>query len=281
VAFDPGLVLELIETERVDVMGGVPTMLIAMMEHPDFTTRDLSSLRSVLSGGATVPAELVRRIESTLGVRFGIVYGQTEASPVITQTRLDDTPADKAETIGQPQPQQEVKVVDPVTGAIVPPGAVGEICSRGYNTMLGYFEMPEATAETIDGDGWLHTGDLGTMDERGYLRIEGRLKDMVIRGGENLYPREIEELLFTHPAVADVAVVGVPDDTWGEELAAVVRRAPGHAEVTEQELRSFVRERLAPQKAPRLWAFVDELPLTPSGKVQKFVLRERLTKGDI
>jgi len=281
VAFDPGLVLELIETERVDVMGGVPTMLIAMMEHPDFTTRDLSSLRSVLSGGATVPAELVRRIESTLGVRFGIVYGQTEASPVITQTRLDDTPADKAETIGQPQPQQEVKVVDPVTGAIVPPGAVGEICSRGYNTMLGYFEMPEATAETIDGEGWLHTGDLGTMDERGYLRIEGRLKDMVIRGGENLYPREIEELLFTHPAVADVAVVGVPDDTWGEELAAVVRRAPGHAEVTEQELRSFVRERLAPQKAPRLWAFVDELPLTPSGKVQKFVLRERLTKGDI
>ena len=280
-AFDPGLVLELIETERVGVMGGVPTMLIAMMEHPDRETRDLSSLRSVLSGGSTVPAELVRRIESTLGLRFGIVYGQTEASPVITQTRLDDTPEDKAETIGQPQPQQEVKVVSTEDGAVVAPGHIGEICSRGYNVMLGYFENPEATAETIDGDGWLHTGDLGTMDERGYLRIEGRLKDMVIRGGENLYPREIEELLFTHPAVAEVAVLGVPDEKWGEELACVVRRAPGHEGVTDQELRTFVRERLAPQKAPRLWAFVDELPLTPSGKIQKFVLRDRFEKGEL
>jgi fatty-acyl-CoA synthase len=279
-AFDPGLVLELVETERVDVMGGVPTMLIAMMEHPDFATRDLSSLRAVLSGGSTVPADLVRRIESTLGVRFGIVFGQTEASPVITQTRLDDSPDDKAETIGQPQAQQEVKVIDPETGTIVPPGTIGEICSRGYNTMLGYFEMPEATAEAVDDDGWLHTGDLGTMDERGYLRIEGRLKDMVIRGGENLYPREIEELLFTHPAVAEVAVLGIPDERWGEELAAVVRRSPG-AEVTEQELRTFVRERLAPQKAPKVWAFVDELPLTPSGKIQKFVLRDRLVEGDL
>src|SRR5690606_6336030 len=169
----------------------------------------------------------------------------------------------------------------PATGEIVPTGTTGEICSRGYNTMLGYFEMPEATAETIDRDGWLHTGDLGTMDERGYLRIEGRLKDMVIRGGENLYPREIEELLFEHPAVAEVAVLGVPDDKWGEELAAVVRRAPGHEAVTEQELRSYVRERLSPQKAPRIWAFVDELPLTPAGKIQKFVLRDRLVDGTI
>ena len=280
-AFDPGLVLELVETERANVMGGVPTMLIAMMEHPAFATRDLSSLRSVLSGGSTVPAELVRRIESTLGIRFGIVYGQTEASPVITQTRLDDTPEDKAETIGRPQPQQDVKIVDPATGDVVPVGQIGEICARGYNVMLGYFEMPDATAETIDADGWLHTGDLATMDDRGYLRIEGRLKDMVIRGGENLYPREIEELLFTHPAVAEVAVLGVPDDTWGEELAAVVRRAAGHEAVTDVELRTFVRERLAPQKAPRIWAFVDELPLTPSGKIQKFVLRERLEKGEL
>ena len=279
--FDPALVLELIETERVGVMGGVPTMLIAMMEHPDLAARDLSSLRSVLSGGSTVPADLVRRIEATLGLRFGIVYGQTEASPVITQTRLDDTPGDKAETIGQPQPQQEVKVVSPEDGAVVPPGRIGEIHCRGYNVMLGYFENPEATAETIDADGWLHTGDLATMDERGYLRIEGRLKDMVIRGGENLYPREIEELLFTHPAVAEVAVLGVPDERWGEELAAVVRPAPGHDAVTEQELRSFVRERLAPQKAPKRWAFLDELPLTPSGKIQKYVLRERFVKGEL
>jgi fatty-acyl-CoA synthase len=280
-AFDPGLVLELIETERVDVMGGVPTMLIAMMEHPDFSTRDLASMGAVLSGGATVPADLVRRIESTLGVRFCIVYGQTEASPVITQTRLDDDPADKAETIGQPQPQQEVKIVDPVTGEIAPPNAIGEICARGYNVMIGYFDMPDATAETIDNDGWLHTGDLATMDERGYLRIEGRLKDIVIRGGENLYPREIEELLFTHPAVAEVAVLGVPDDKWGEELAAVVRLAPGHEGITGQELHAFVRERLAPQKAPRKWAFLEELPLTPSGKIQKFVLRERFVKGEL
>jgi fatty-acyl-CoA synthase len=280
-SFDPGLALELIESEGVQIMGGVPTMLIAMLEHPDFGTRDTSTVRAVLSGGSTVPAELVRKIESTLGVRFGIVFGQTEASPVITQTRLDDSPEDKAETIGRPHPQQEAKVVDPVTGAIVPPGTIGEICSRGYNTMLGYFEMPEATAETIDADGWLHTGDLGTMDERGYLRIEGRLKDMVIRGGENLYPREIEELLFEHPAVAEVAVLGVPDERWGEELAAVVRRAPGHEAVTDQELRSYVRERLSPQKAPRIWAFVDELPLTPSGKIQKFVLRDRLVGGSL
>jgi fatty-acyl-CoA synthase len=279
--FDPGLVLELIESEHVQVMGGVPTMLIAMLEHPDFATRDVSSLRAVLSGGATVPAELVRRFEAALGVRFGIVFGQTEASPVITQTLLDDSPEDKAETIGQPHPHQEVKVIDPLTGDIVAPGTIGEICARGYNTMLGYFEMPDATAEAIDGDGWLHTGDLGTMDERGYLRIEGRLKDMVIRGGENLYPREIEELLFSHPAVAEVAVLGVPDAKWGEELAAVVRRAPGHEDVGEQELRAFVRERLAPQKAPRIWAFVDELPLTPSGKIQKFVLRDRLVGGEL
>jgi fatty-acyl-CoA synthase len=279
--FDPGRALELVEAEAVQVMGGVPTMLIALLEHPDFASRDTSSLKSVLSGGATVPAELVRKVETALGVRFGIVFGQTEASPVITQTLLDDSPEDKAETIGQPHPQQEVKVIDPATGEIVPIGTMGEICSRGYNTMLGYLEMPEATAATIDAEGWLHTGDLGTMDERGYLRIEGRLKDMVIRGGENLYPREIEELLFSHPAVADVAVLGVPDERWGEELAAVVRRAPGHEGVTDAELRAFVRERLSPQKAPRRWAFVDELPLTPSGKIQKFVLRDRFTSGEL
>src|SRR4051794_12188626 len=169
-AFDPGVVLELIETERANVMGGVPTMLIAMMEHPDFARREISSLRAVLSGGSTVPAELVRRIEGTMGVKFGIVYGQTEASPVITQTRLDDSAEDKAETIGQPQPQQEVKIIAPATGDTLPIGERGEICTRGYNVMLGYYDMPDATAETIDAEGWLHTGDLATMDERGYSR---------------------------------------------------------------------------------------------------------------
>jgi fatty-acyl-CoA synthase len=279
-AFDPDLVLELVETERATIAGGVPTMLLAMMERPSFADRDLSSLRAVISGGSTVPADLVRRIEAALGIRFSIVFGQTEASPVMTQTKLDDTPEDKAETIGRAQPQQEIAIVDEQNRP-VPCGTIGEIVGRGYNVMLGYFEMPDATTAAIDADGWLHTGDLGTMDERGYLRIEGRIKDMIIRGGENLYPREIEELLFTHPAVADVAVVGIPDDKFGEEVAAVVRRAPGHDEVGETELRAYVRERIAPQKAPRRWAFVDEFPLTPSGKIQKFVLREKLVKGEL
>ena len=279
-AFEPGLVMGLIEQERATHLGAVPTMLIAMMEHPDFAGRDLSSLRSVGSGGSTVPAELVRRIESTLGVRFGIVYGQTEASPVITQTRLDDTIADKAETIGQALDHTEVKIVDPVTGETVAPGETGELCARGYLVMKEYFEMPEATADAIDADGWLHTGDLCSMDERGYCRVTGRLKDMIIRGGENVYPREIEEVLFSHPAVSDVAVVGVPDDKWGEQVAAFVRcSAPQGDRPSEQELFDFVRQHLAPHKTPRYWVFVDDFPLTASGKVQKFVLREQWEKG--
>ena len=278
--FDPALVLELLETERANVMGGVPTMLIAMMEHPDFPGRDLSALRAVLSGGSTVPAELVRRIESTLGIRFGIVYGQTEASPVITQTRLSDTPEDKALTIGQPLPQTEVKIVDPETGEVVPPGVVGELCTRGYLVMAEYFEMPEATAEAIDGEGWLHTGDLCAMDERGYSTVQGRLKDMIIRGGENIYPREIEEVLYGHPAVGDVAVVGLPDEKWGEEVGAFVRPAAG-ATVTAEELRPPPPQHLSPHKTPREWVVVDELPLTASGKIQKFVLREQWEKGEL
>jgi len=277
-AFDPGFVLELIERERGSLLLGVPTMQIALTEDPDMATRDLSSLRSAVSGGALVPAELVRRIEGMLGVRFCIVYGSTECSPLVTMTRFDDTPEDKAETIGRPIPQVEVKIADP-TGAVVGPGVVGELCTRGYHIMTGYFENPDATAEAIDDDGWYHTGDLGSMDERGYCRIEGRLKDMIIRGGENIYPREIEDALFTHPAIADVAVVGVPDDKWGEQVAAFVRPAAGET-ATETELFAFLRERLAPYKTPRHWVFVDDYPLTASGKIQKFVLRERFVKGE-
>jgi fatty-acyl-CoA synthase len=277
--FDPGLVLGLIEAERGTHLGAVPTMLIAMMEHPEFAGRDLSSMRSVGSGGSTVPADLVRRIESTLGVRFGIVFGQTEASPVITQTRLDDTAEDKAGTIGQPLPHTEVKIVDPVTGQVMAPGETGELCTRGYLVMKEYFDMPEATAEAIDADGWLHTGDLCSMNERGYAVVTGRLKDMIIRGGENVYPREIEEVLFTHPAVADVAVVGVPDDKWGEQVAAFIRVAGGADRPSEQELFDFVRSTLAAHKTPRSWIFVDDFPLTASGKVQKYVLREQWEKG--
>jgi fatty-acyl-CoA synthase len=275
VAFDPGLYLELMETHRATVTCGAPTMLIAALEHPDRRRRDLSSLRIVTSGGATVPVELVRNVEAAFGVRFTIIFGQTEASPCITGTHLDDTPEDKSETLGQPLPQTEVKIIDPATGETVPTGGIGELCCRGYLVMAGYYNMPEATAEAIDAEGWLHTGDLASMDERGYCRIEGRLKDMIIRGGENIYPREIEELLFTHPAVGDVAVVGAPDPKWGEEVAAFVRPAPGTSP-TPEELFAFCRAHLAPYKAPKRWIFCDSFPTTPSGKIQKNVLRERL-----
>jgi fatty-acyl-CoA synthase len=279
-AFDPGFVLELIEREGGTLMLGVPTMLIAMMEHPSIQTRDLGSLRAAVSGGSLVPAQLVKQIESTLGVQFCIVYGTTECSPLITQTRLDDSPEDKATTIGRAVPQVEVKIVNTETGETVAPGVVGELCARGYLVMTEYFGMAEATAEAIDTDGWYHTGDLASMDTRGYCRIEGRLKDMIIRGGENIYPREIEDILFTHPAVADVAVVGIPDDKWGEQVAAFVRVTDG-ANVTADELAAFVRSSAASYKAPRRWAFVDSFPLTASGKIQKFVLRDRLVAGEI
>ena len=279
-AFDPAFVLELMERERATFLLGVPTMLIAMMEHPDLNTRDLSSLRGALSGGSLVPAELVRRIESTLGVRFCIVYGTTECSPLVTQTRLDDTPEDKAETIGLPIPQTEVKIIDPSSREIVPTGTVGELCCRGYLVMTGYNDMPEATAEAIDADGWYHTGDLASMDERGYCRIEGRLKDMIIRGGENIYPREIEDVLFAHPDIAEIAVVGIPDEKWGEQVAAFVRMQPGAA-LNAVELKAYVREHLAPYKSPSRWIAVDAFPLTGSGKIQKFVLRDRFLAGEL
>jgi fatty-acyl-CoA synthase len=279
-AFDPGFVLELIEREGGTAMLGVPTMQIALLEHPDVATRDLSKLRSAVSGGSLVPAELVRRIESTFGVRFCIVYGTTECAPLVTMTRFDDTPEDKATTIGRPMPQTEVKIIDPLSGAIVPTGTVGELCARGYMVMHGYFENPTATADAIDVGGWYHTGDLASMDERGYCRIEGRLKDMIIRGGENIYPREIEDVLFAHPGVGDVAVVGIPDDKWGEQVAAFVRLADDAA-ATPTELSSYVREQLAAFKVPRTWVFVDAFPLTGSGKVQKFVLREQFLAGEL
>ena len=277
--FDPGRLLELAENEKATHLLGVPTMLIACMEHPDMPQRDLSSLRAVTSGGASVPAELVREIESRLGVQFSIIYGQTEASPVITMTRLDDSPEDKAESIGQPLLQTEVKIVDPASGAILPVDATGELCTRGYLVMTGYFENPEATAKAIDAEGWLHTGDLAAMDARGYFYIRGRLKEMVIRGGENLFPVEIESVLHEHPEVADVAVVGVPDPKMGEELAAFIRCA-GAKPPSPEDLRAHVRANLAAQKTPRYWIFVNEFPLTGSGKVQKFVLRERWENGE-
>ncbi len=278
-AFEPGRALELVESERATHFLGVPTMLIAMMEHGSFASRDLGSLRVVVSGGASVAPELVRSIESRLGVSFSIVYGQTESSPVITQTRLHDTPEDKAETVGPPLPSTEVKIVDPMTHEIVAPGVVGELCTRGYLVMHEYFDKPDATRAAIDADGWLHTGDLATMDERGYCRITGRLKDMVIRGGENLFPAEIEAVIHEHPEVAEVAVIGVPDSKMGEELVAFVRSATS-TPPTVESLRTHVRARLAAPKTPRYWIFIDAFPLTGSGKIQKFVLRERWDRGE-
>jgi fatty-acyl-CoA synthase len=278
-AFDPALVLELLEAERAAVFGGVPTMMIAMLDHPDFGRRDLSSLRVAVSGGSPVPAGLVRRVEQRLGIRFSIVFGTTECSPLITQVKPDDSAEDRAETLGSPLPQTEVQVTDVMTGEPVPIGQPGELCARGYLVMRGYHDAPQATAAAIDAGGWYHTGDLASLDGRGYLRIEGRIKDMIIRGGENIYPREIEDVLFAHPAIAEAAVIGLPDPQWGEVVAAFIRLGPGatgQAAPGPQELRAYCRERLAPYKTPVRWEFVDAFPMTPSGKIQKFKLRESL-----
>jgi fatty-acyl-CoA synthase len=283
-AFDPALVLELLEAERGTVFAGVPTMMIAMLGHPDIERRDLSSLRVAVSGGSPVPAELVRRVERRLGVRFSIVFGTTECSPLITQVKLDDSEQDRAETLGTPLPHTEVMIVGlggsaGIAGP-VPVGQPGELCARGYLVMRRYHDAPEATAAAIDADGWYHTGDLASLDGRGYLRIEGRIKDMIIRGGENIYPREIEDALFAHPAVAEAAVVGVPDQTWGEVVAAYVRLGPpipGQPAPSPAELRAHCREHLAPYKTPQHWVFVDAFPMTPSGKIQKYKLRESFT----
>ena len=278
-AFDPAIVLEMFATYRGNAMVGVPTMLIAMLEHPTFPTTDLSSVKAICSGGSTVPAPLVKRLEEKLGAPFTIVFGQTECSPVAAQTRTDDSVEDKAGTIGLPLPNMETRIIDPSTGETVPIGTIGEFCTRGYHVMLGYFEMPEATRAAIDADGWLHTGDLCAMDARGYCTVEGRLKDMIIRGGENIYPRELEELLFQHPKVGEVAVIGVPHEKWGEEVAAFIRPVSG-AVIDKDELTDYMRSRLAPHKTPKHWIVVEAFPLTGSGKIQKFKLRDAWTKGE-
>ncbi|MFV0278939.1 MAG: AMP-binding protein, partial [Parahaliea sp.] len=277
--FDPGLMLELIETYRAKNLTGVPTMLVAVLEHRDFERRDLSSIEFIGSGAATVPAALVRKLEQAINAPVVISFGQTECSPTATMTLPTDSVEDKALTVGRPMPHTEAKIIDPETGKTLPTGTIGEFCTRGYHVMLEYFDLPEATAATIDTDGWLHTGDLCSMDERGYITVEGRLKDMIIRGGENIYPREIEEILFRHPSVGDVAVVGLPDERLGEEVAAFLRPAPG-ATLNHAELFDYLRQELSPQKTPRLWFEVDAFPLTGSGKIQKFRLREQWQAGE-
>lgn len=279
--FDPALMLETLQTYRGTHTLLVPTMLIALLDHPDREKYDLSSLQAIMSGAATVPASLVRRTTETLGCRTTILFGQTEMHGVIAQTRVTDSPEDQSETVGQPLPHLEVKIADEVTGEVRPIGEPGEICCRGYQNMIEYHEMPEETQTTIDAEGWLHMGDWGSMDERGFIKITGRLKDMIIRGGVNIYPREIEEFLMTHPAIAEVSVVGVPDEKWGEQLAAVIRLAPGAAEPAVEEMRAFCRAEMSAHKTPAYWSFVGELPMTPTGKVKKYVLREQVASGDL
>jgi fatty-acyl-CoA synthase len=271
--FDPALMLRLIESERGTITLSVPTMLIAMLEHSDRTARDLSSWRMTALGGAPVPVDLIRRSEHLLNVQVTIGFGQTEASPYITHT-LPNDPNDRwHETVGRALPQTEVKIADPITGETVPRNVLGEICTRGYAVMAGYFDNSAATSAALDAEGWLHTGDLGTMDDDGYCRVQGRLKDMIIRGGENIYPREIEDLLFTHPLVGDAAVIGVPDDTWGEIVVAFIRPAAA-GQPSEESLIAHCRQHLATFKTPRHWRFIDQFPQTASGKIQKFALRD-------
>jgi fatty-acyl-CoA synthase len=273
IAFDPLKALQVISSERCTMLGGVPTMLIAIMQHPDFSQYDLSSLRSVISGGSPVPVYLMEQVKERMGADVAIVFGQTEASAAITLTRQDDSFELKSATVGVPMPHGEIKIINPATGELVPCGERGELCCRGYLVMDGYYKMPEKTAETIDSDGWLHSGDLATMDAHGYVNIVGRLKDMIIRGGENIFPREVEEFLIRHPKVADVQIVGVPDKFFGEEQLAVVILREGE-ELTEQELRDYSKGQISHQKIPRYFQFVRSYPLTASGKVQKFILRE-------
>jgi fatty-acyl-CoA synthase len=272
--FEPGFVLRLIDRERVEFMLGSASMYRMMLDHPTFSRTGLSTLRLVCAGGMVVPPQLVRTFEEQLNIPFTIVYGMTETCGISMQTSADDAIEDKAHTIGRPLPHVEVKICDPHAGATLAPGELGEICVRGYLVMAGYFEMPDATRSTIDPEGWLHSGDLGRMDARGYLTVEGRVKEMIIRGGENIYPREIEEVLSSHPAVAAIAIVGLPDKVYGEQVGAFVRLRAEHT-ARADELTTFCRQHLAPYKTPKTWEFVDELPLTASGKVQKFLLREQ------
>jgi fatty-acyl-CoA synthase len=279
--FNPGLMLELIEAEHCQTTLIVPTMILALMDHPDRPKRDLSSLRTILSGAAHVPAALVKRTQDVLGTGICIIYGQTESNGPITITAPDDSVQDQAETVGRPLAHVEVKIVDPVSMETVPVNTVGEIWARGYQIMTGYYGQPEATKATIRPDGWLRTGDLGTLDERGYVKITGRLKDMIIRGGMNLYPKEIEDVLFDHPGVGQIAVVGVPDEKWGEIVAAVVVPKNAEAPPTADELYAYCRANLAPQKAPERWFFVRNFPLTSTGKIQKNVLGDWIKTNTI
>jgi len=276
--FHPETVLRTVEAERCTALHGVPTMFIAELDHPNFARYDLSSLRTGIMAGSPCPIEVMKRVIREMYMsEITIAYGQTESSPVITQTRTEDPVELRVATVGRALPDVEVKIVDIDTGATLPAGRQGELCTRGYHVMKGYYKMPEETARVIDADGWLHTGDLAVMDENGYCKITGRIKNMIIRGGENIYPREIEEFLYTHPKIADVQVYGVPDRKYGEQVMAAVKLKEG-VNASEDEIREFCRGQIANYKIPYYVKFVDEFPMTASGKIQVFKLREMAIK---
>ena len=272
--FDAEKVLQAVHEDRCTALLGVPTMFIAELEHPEYEKYDTSSLRTGIMAGSPCPEEVMKQVVNDMGAEeITIAYGQTESSPVITQTRTEDPIERRVSTVGRKLPDVEVKIVDPETGEEVESGEPGELCTRGYHVMKGYYKMPDKTEETIDEDGWLHTEDLATMDEDGYVKITGRTKDMIIRGGENIYPREIEEFLYTHPEISDVQVYGVPDEKYGEQVAAAII-LKSDASLTEEDVKEHCRENIARHKVPRYVDFVEEYPMTASGKIQKFKLRE-------
>jgi len=273
--FEVTAVLSAVQNEKCTALHGVPTMFIAELNHPDFDKFDLSSLRTGIMAGSPCPIEVMKAVVERMGAKeITIAYGQTEASPVITQTRTNDPIELRVTTVGRALPNVEVKIVDPSTNEEVPRGTQGELCTRGYHVMKGYYKNREATLSAIDQDGWLHTGDLAVMDENGYCKITGRLKDMIIRGGENIYPREIEEFLYTHPKILDVQVIAVPDEKYGEEVLAWIRLKEGET-ATAEELREYCDGKISRFKIPRYFLFCSEYPMTASGKIQKFKLREQ------
>ena len=276
--FDPAAICRIIEREQVSTILGVPTMLVALLESLEQVPRDVSSVEIFSSGGAMVAPDLIHNIQRVFGCAFGTLYGQTETSPVVTQHFADDSLDDICHSIGQPLPHTELSIRSVDDNEVVPLDNIGEICVRGYCNMLGYHGNPDATQQTIDAEGWLHTGDLGSIDVRGYVRITGRVKDMIIRGGENMFPAEIENVLLEHPKVAEVAVVGIPDDKWGEVIGCFFR-SEEDTPIAARDLHDYCRERLSPQKTPTIWCRVDEFPMTGSRKIQKFVIRDRYLDG--
>ncbi|WP_236797035.1 AMP-binding protein [Amycolatopsis sp. GM8] len=275
-AFDPRATLQAVQAERCTSLYGVPTMFIAELALDDFDTFDLSSLRTGIMAGSPCPVEVMKQVIERMGMaEVSICYGMTETSPVSTQTRADDSIERRVSTVGRVGPHLEVKVIDPETGLTAPRGEPGELCTRGYSVMLGYWEQPDKTADAIDRARWMHTGDLAVMDDEGYLNITGRIKDLVIRGGENIYPREVEEFLYTHPDILDAQVIGVPDERYGEELMAWIRMREGTTPLTAESVREFCTGKLAHYKIPRYVHIVDEFPMTVTGKIRKVEMREQ------